>query len=67
MQRLTEQQAIVIMGFTGITTIPFSKFHEDAEKRLGRPIFTHEFGNQQFFEDSIKAAYSEDFFGLCPV
>lgn len=64
--KLTKEQAVIIMGFTGISTCPFSVFHEDVEKRLGRPVFTHQFGNKEF-ADEIKELYREDFINLCVV
>lgn len=65
MNKLTEQQAIIIMGFTGISTINFGKFHEDVEKRLGRPVWTHEFANKEVTQE-VKEAYREDFLAICP-
>ena len=59
MQPLTKEQAIVLTGFTGIMMLKdFSKFHEDVEKRLGRPVFTHEFVD---CAKEIKEAYRADF------
>lgn len=63
-QKLTKEQAIVITGFTGICACSFSIFHEDVEKRMGRPIFTHEFGNKGMWEE-IKELYRADFLALC--
>lgn len=61
MQKLTKEQAIVITGFTGIMICKsFSDFHEDVEKRLGRPVFTHEFANKKLRE-KIKELYKSDF------
>jgi len=45
----TKQQAIIITGFTGITACNFGDFHEDVEKRLGRPIWTHQFANKELW------------------
>ena len=66
MQKLTKEQAIVITGFTGIMIVnEFRHFHGDVEKRLGRPIFTHEFANEKVLEE-IKEAYREDFLAMGP-
>ncbi len=65
MERLTQEQAIIIMGYTGITVGDFSAFHEDVEKRLGRPVFTHELACKEVWEQ-IKEAYYDDFISLCP-
>jgi len=64
MQTLTKEQAIVISGFTGFTAIAFSDFHEDVEKRLGRPIWTHQFADPNI-QKEIKEAYREDFIAMC--
>ena len=61
---MTKEQAIIVTGFTGITAVDFSLFHEDVEKRLKRPVFTHEFGSGGVWEE-IKEAYKEDFLKLC--
>jgi len=60
MKTLTKEQAIVITGFTGKLACKFSDFHGDVERRLGRPVFTHEFGNQKFAEE-IEELYRQDF------
>lgn len=65
MDKLTTEQAIVIMGFTGISCVPFHIFHEDVEKRMGRPVWTHEFANKEVAAQA-KAAYREDFLALLP-
>lgn len=62
MQRLTLEQAIIITGYTGILMCPFSDFHADVEKRLGRPFWTHEFAGSKEY---LKEFYKEDFLKLC--
>jgi hypothetical protein len=64
MQKLTKEQAIVITGFTGVMACKsFSDFHGDVEKLLGRPVFTHEFGNTEFSK-LIKELYKSDFMDM---
>lgn len=59
MQQLTKEQAIILTGFTGIGMVQnTSDFHEDVERRLGRPVFTHEFADPH---GEIKEAYRADF------
>lgn len=66
MQKLTKEQAIVIMGYTGITVCNnFGDFQEDVEKRLGRGVWTHEFASKEFTEE-IHALYKPDFLKLIP-
>lgn len=63
---LTELQAIILTGFTGFMCVPsFSIFHADVEKRLGRSVWTHEFGSQEM-SDHLKEVYRDDFNGLIP-
>lgn len=64
MTKLTKEQAIVIMGYTGITTCVFKLFHEDVENRLGRSIYTHEFAQEALWEE-IKQVYRNDFVDMC--
>ena len=66
-QKLTKEQALIVSGMTGICCIsPFSLFHEDIEKRLGRPVFTHELASKEVM-DEIQDAYKEDFLAMCYV
>lgn len=60
MNKLTLEQAIIITGYTGITACSFGDFHGDVERRLGRPVFTHEFADKKF-SDNVKELYREDF------
>lgn len=63
MEKLTQEQALVITGFTGVMCASdFSDFHGDVEKRLGRPVWTHQF---PALRDEIREAYRADFLALC--
>ncbi len=59
MKQLTKEQGIIITGFTGKLACKFSDFHADIEKRLGRPVFTHELAYLD-----MKKIYEEDFLKL---
>ena len=63
-KQLTKEQAIILTGFTKMTCCPFADFHEDVEKRLGYPVFTHQFGSEDFMS-KIKEIYRKDFSELC--
>lgn len=63
LQKLTKEQAIVITGFTGVMACSFSDFHEDVEKRLGRPVYTHEFANKEL-TNLVKEIYTDDFMAM---
>ena len=65
-RKLTPKQAIIITGYTGIMAVPdFSIVHADIEKRLGRPVWTHEFASKALWEE-IKEKYRKDFLSLIP-
>lgn len=65
MKQLDLDQAIVISAYTGIMCCNFSDMHAEVEKRLGRPIFTHEFASKRLFDHEIKPAFKDDFLALC--
>jgi hypothetical protein len=60
MTKLTKEQAIVITGYTGITACNFGDFQGDVEKRLGHPVWTHQFGDKEFVK-KIQELYRADF------
>jgi hypothetical protein len=64
MEKLTLKQAVVISAYTGYTLCPFSVIHEEVEKRLGRPVFTHEF--LSIHESEIMPAFRDDFIAMAP-
>lgn len=63
--KFTNEQALAITGFTGIAACNFGDFQADVEKRLGRPVFTHEFGDAQFVNEVVKPLYRDEFIGMC--
>lgn len=60
---LTLEQAIILTGYTGVTCCDFSAFHADVERRLGHPVWTHQF---PALRDEIRTAYKADFMALAP-
>lgn len=62
MEKLTKQQAIIISGYTQYLCCEFSDLHNEIEKRLNRPVFTHELPR---LSDDIQAAFKDDFLALC--
>lgn len=64
MQRLTKEQAAIIGAYTGTTAGPFSDIQEYAEKKLGRPIFTHEFASEDLSQ-KLQEAAKDDFLSIC--
>lgn len=43
----------------------FSDLHKDIEKRVGHPVWTHQFADKEFF-DKVKELYTEDFMAIMP-
>lgn len=64
MQKLTQEQALIITGYTGVMCIGFDTFHADVERRLKRPVQAYQFCH---LRDEIEEAYKDDFFTMCPV
>lgn len=64
MQKFTKEQAIIISGYTGIMACKFGDLQEDVEKRLGRPVYTHEFGSGTLAGE-IRDMYRADFIAMC--
>ena len=64
MSKLTKDQAIVITAYTGILCCnDFSSVHEYIERKLNRPVWTHEFGSEETWGE-IKGACREDFLSI---
>lgn len=64
-KKLTHEQAAIISAFTGIMAARFDIFHEYAERKLGRPVLTHEFGDSGVMKE-LKAEARDDFLAICP-
>lgn len=67
-QKLTKEQAAIIGAYTGISCGPFSDVQGYVEKKLGRPVFTHEFatsfGGKELMHE-IKEKVKSDFLEIC--
>lgn len=60
---MTSKEAAIVCAYTGINLGKFSVFHKYAEEILGRPIFTHEFGNKAVAEE-VHNKSKKDFIAL---
>lgn len=49
---------------TGFLACSFSDMQEAVEKKLGRPVWTHEFGDKAFVE-KVKEEFKQDFLDIC--
>lgn len=43
----THEQIVRMQLFNQFLAVPFGRFHEAIEAVLGRPVYTHEFANQE--------------------
>lgn len=64
MNQLTLEQAIVISGYTGFLCCNFGDLHGDVEKRIGHPVWTHQFATPEMRE-RVKTLYRDDFIAMC--
>lgn len=60
--KLTKEQAAIVGAFTGTLAGDFSDFHEYAERKMGRPIWTHQFPS---IAKDLKEAARPDFMAIC--
>jgi hypothetical protein len=63
MDKLTREQSAIIGAFTGVLCGPFEALHEYVEKVMGRPVWTHEMGSEQFSAD-LKEKSRADFMSI---
>lgn len=61
---MTKEEKLIVSAYTGILMTDFNDLHEYAEKKLDRPIFTHEFAEESTVNE-LKEAVKEDFLKLC--
>lgn len=64
MTKLTKKQAVVISAYTGFLCCRFSDMHAEIERRLGRPVYTHEMGS--IMDSEIRPAFRADFVAMAP-
>ena len=61
---MNKREAAIISAYTGFMCGAFSDMHKYTEELLGRPILTHEFGNERFAK-LIKKRSKPDFITIC--
>ncbi len=61
--KLTRKQAAIIGAYTGVLSGPFSDMHEYIEHLIGRPVFTHEMGNEKLSQQ-IREKAKADFLNI---
>lgn len=60
---MTEQEKIIISAYTGYLLCDFGKVHEYIEKKIGRPVWTHEMAFENI-EKEIREKCRDDFVTL---
>lgn len=61
---MTKEEKIIVSAYTGCLMCDFADLQAYIEKKLGRPVFTHEMGDKAVCNE-IKAAAQKDFLELC--
>ena len=61
---MTKEEKLIVSAYTGVLMTDFDSLHEFIEKKLGRPVWTHELANT-LVVDAVKMAVKEDFLKLC--
>ena len=61
---MTKEEKLIVSAYTGILMTDFSDLHEFIEKKLGRPVWTHELANELVLKE-LREAVKEDFLNLC--
>ena len=62
---MTDRERAIVMAYTGVVMLAGDKlgmFYEYISEKLGRPIYTHEFIDQ---DETIKKLAKDDFLSLC--
>jgi hypothetical protein len=65
-QKLTKEQAVIISAYTGILCCEFPDLHEYIERKLNRPVWTHELANEKVMFE-LKEKSRADFLAICPI
>ena len=61
---MTKYEAIVVSAYTGFLMCDFNDMHEYIEKKLGRPVWTHEFADKNIWKE-IREKVKPDFLKIC--
>ena len=62
-KNMTAREAAIVSAYTGVLIGNFDNLHEYAEEIMGRPVYTHEFANKNFF-DCLKEKSRDDFLSI---
>ena len=61
---MTNKEKIVVSAYTGFLMCDFDEMHQYIEKKLKRPVWTHEFADEKILEE-IRNATRDEFLSIC--
>lgn len=61
---MTKQEKLIVSAYTGVLMTDFDSLHEFIEKKLDRPVWTHELADKLVWNE-LKEVLKEDFLKLC--
>ena len=61
---MTKQEKIIVSAYTGVLMCDFDDVNEYIQKKLGRPVFTHELADKDI-QKEIEEKTKEDFLEIC--
>ena len=61
---MTKQEKIIVSAYTGVLMCDFVDLQEYIEKKIGRPVFTHELADEGI-QKEVKEKSKEDFLEIC--
>lgn len=61
---MTKQEKIIVSTYTGVLMCDFDDVHEYIQKKLGRPVYTHELADKGI-QKEVKEKSREDFLEIC--
>ena len=61
---MTKQEKIIVSAYTGVLMCNFDDVHEYIQKKLGRPVFSHELADKDI-QKEIEEKSHEEFLEIC--
>lgn len=61
---LSREDAAIVGAYTGVLCGPFEDLHAYIERKMGRPVFTHELGDPET-RKKIAVVALDDFLSIC--
>ena len=61
---MTKEEKLIVSAYTGYVMIDFNEIHKFIEKKLERPVWTHEFTNGPVL-DELRDILRSDFLKIC--